>query len=143
MMMDSLYKPDLYEGNDPFICISYHQNDRIRIQNLLQKLNYRGIRIWLNDGIAPGMDTDEIIAEHIEKCDLFIAFISAQYLGVLDTVDELNYSRDVNKEHLLIFLENTPLPAGLDMRFMRSEGIRAYEMSDEDVWDRLLNIRDL
>ena len=73
-MMDSLYKPDLYEGNDPFICISYHQNDRIRIQNLLQKLNYRGIRIWLNDGIAPGMDTDEIIAEHIEKCDLFIAF---------------------------------------------------------------------
>ena len=36
-------------------------------------------------------------------------------------MDELNFSRDVNKDYLLIYLEPVQLPEGLDMRFMRAQ----------------------
>ena len=139
-MEDLTYKPDVYEGKDPFIYASFHQRDRERVLNILEKLDMRGFRFWIDDGITPGMETDEIIAEHIENCDFFIAFLSSSYLSFLDTVDELNYSRDVNKDYLLIYLEDVPLPAGLDMRFMRAQNIKAYSMSDEDVYAQLLVI---
>ena len=139
-MEKTVYKPDIYEGNDPFIYASFHQSDRERVLNILEKLDLRGFRFWIDDGIAPGMEADEIIAEHIENCDFFIAFLSKNYLDFPDTVDELNYSRDVNKDYLLIYLEDTKLPAGLDMRFMRSQNIKAYSMSGSEVYSQLLNI---
>lgn len=139
-MENIIYKPDIYEGKDPYFFASFHQDDRARVLGILEKLDMRGFRFWLDDGISPGMETDEIIAEHIENCDLFIAFISGNYLNFLDKVDELNYSRDVNKEYLLIYLEDVELPHGLDMRFMRSRNIKAFSLSDDDVYSQLLVI---
>ena len=139
--MDNLiYKPDIYEGGDPYIFISFHQNDREKVLKILEKLDLRGFRFWIDDGIAPGMETDEIIAQHIENCDFFIAFLSENYLSFLDKVDELNYSRDENKDYLLVYLEDLSLPYGLDMRFMRSQSIKAFTMNDQEIYSQLLNI---
>lgn len=134
------YTPDIYEGKDPFIYISCHQDDKSRVFGILEKLDLRGFRFWFDDGITPGMETDEILAAHIENCTFFIAFLSENYLGFLDTVDELNYSRDVNKDYLLIYLDDVSLPTGLDMRFMRAQSIKAYSMSDEEVFNSILQI---
>ncbi len=136
-----VYKPDVYEGKDPFIFMSYHPADRGSVMDILEKLDLRGFRFWLNDGIAPGMETDDIIATHIETCDFFIAFLTKNYLASLDTVDELNYSRDVGKEYLLVYLEDTQLPAGLDMRFMRAQSVRAAAMDSDGVFRQIMNIR--
>lgn len=142
-MEETIYKPNIYEGEDPYIFVSFHKQDRERVCGILKRIDMRGFRFWINDGIAPGMEPDEVIAEHIEKCTLFIAFLSGSYLGFLDTVDELNYSRDVNKDYLLVYLEDVPLPAGLDMRFMRAQSIRAFAADDETVFSQLLNIDDV
>lgn len=139
--MDHLtYKPNSYEGKDPYICISCHPADKQRLEGVLQKLELRGFRFWLEDGIEPGADTDEIIAEHIEGCAFFVAFLSKAYLACLDTLDELNYSRDTNKDYLLVYLEDTALPYGLDMRFGRARSVKAFELSDEDVYNAMLSI---
>lgn len=134
------YKNDIYEGSAPYIHISYHNSDKSRVLSILEKLDLRGFRFWLNDGIAPGAQTDEIIAQHIENCDFFVAFLSHSYFSSLDLTDELNYSRDCNKDYLLVYLEETPLPAGIDMRFMRAESIPAYTLSDTEVSEKLINI---
>ena len=132
--------PKSYEGRDPFIYVSCHPADRERVLPILQRLDQRGVRFWYDEGIAPGMDGDEIIAEHIERCGFFIAFLSGNYLGSLDTVDELNYSRDVDKDYLLVYLEDLTLPAGLDMRFLRAQSVRAFAMEDEAVYAQIMSL---
>ena len=139
-MEELVYRPDIYEGKDPYIYVSYHPDDRGRVISILEQLDRRGVRFWIEDGITPGMETDEIIAEHIEGCDFFIAFLSESYLGFLDKVDELNYSRDVNKDYLLVYLDEIVLPQGLDMRFMRAQNIQAYSYNGEEVFLQLMNI---
>ena len=140
-MEQLVYKPDIYEGKDPYIFMSYHPADRARVLDVLEKLDQRGFRFWLNDGIAPGMEADDVIAEHIENCESFIAFLSGEYLASLDTVDELNYSRDVNKEYLLVYLENVALPAGLDMRFNRAQSVNAVSLDGSGLYEQLVNIQ--
>ena len=139
-MENLIYKPDVYEGKDPYICVSFHPSDRERVMAVLEKLDYRGFRFWLNDGIPPGMDADEVIATHIENSDFFIAFMSDAYLGSLDMVDELNFSRDTNKDYLLVYLEDVALPYGLDMRFMRAQSIPAWSMTAEAVVSQIFSI---
>lgn len=135
-----IYRPDVYEGKDPYICISFHPADREQVLRVLEKLDNRGFRFWLNDGIPPGTDADEVIAAHIENCDFFIAFMSGAYLSSLDMVDELNFSRDTGKDYLLVYLEDVALPYGLDMRFMRAQSIDAYAMDADTLAARLFAV---
>lgn len=129
-----------YEGRDPYIQVSFHPADRLWVSACLEKLAHRGFRLWLNDGIPPGMEADETIATHIEQCALFVAFVSKRYLASLDLVDELNYSRDTNKPYLLVYVEDVALPAGLDMRFKRAQSINGFAMSEAEAAERLLGI---
>lgn len=139
-MEKMMYKPNIYEGRDPYICVSYHPADREQVLNIIEMLDMRGFRFWLNDGIPPGADADEVIAEHIENSDFFVAFLSGKYLASLDSVDELNFSRDVGKDYLLVYLEDVSLPYGLDMRFMRAQSINAFAVDPEEVFAGILSI---
>ena len=99
-MENLIYKPDVYEGQDPYICVSFHPSDKANVMTILEKLDYRGFRFWLNDGIPPGMDADEVIATHIENSEFFIAFMSDAYLGSLDMVDELDFYDEIDCQDL-------------------------------------------
>lgn len=130
----------IYEGNHPYLYISAHANDKGKVYEVLEKLQNRGFRFWIDEGITPGMETDEILAEHIENSGFFVAFLSKSYLNSLDMVDELNYSRDTNKDYLLVYLDDAVLPAGLDMRFMRAQNIQAQVFDPESIYSRILQI---
>ena len=130
----------VYEGRDPFIFASYHPFDAERVLPVLETIDHRGFRFWISEGMTPGMDADEIIAEHIERCDLFIGFLSRNYLASLDTVDELNFSRDVDKQYLLVYLDDVSLPAGLDMRFLRARSIRGFAMDEAAISAQLMTM---
>ena len=119
-----------YEGKGSFVFISYHEDDFDLIRETLGSLSKRGVRLWFGEGIKAGTERDEILAEHIEACEYFIAFISKKYLCELDCTDEANYARDINKTHLLAYLEPAELPAGMKMRFERTQSINIFEYSN-------------
>lgn len=139
-MENLVYKPTVYEGGDPYICVSFHPSDREKILGILELLENRGFRFWLNDCVPPGADADETIAEHIENSEFFVAFVSAAYLESLDMLDELNFSRDTGKEYLLVYLEDVTLPYGLDMRFMRAQSINARTLTSAEVYSQMVGI---
>ena len=82
-----------------------------------------GYRVWYDEGIDPGTEWDENIAAHVTGCDYFIAFISKNYINSENCKDELNFSRDLGKKQLLIYLEDTDLPDSMDLRFGRCQSI--------------------
>ena len=72
--MNCLVKP--YEGEKPYIFFSYCHEDSGKVYPVIERMAREGYRIWYDDGIHPGDDWPQVIAEHIERADVCIAAIS-------------------------------------------------------------------
>ena len=120
-----LEKP--YEGDEPFIFISYSHLDREKVYPVIARLQKDGYRVWYDEGIHAASQWDEFIASHIMDCGCMLALISPNYIDSPNCRDEINFARDLNKERLLIYLEDTKLPPGMAMRLKRLQAINKYE----------------
>ncbi len=133
-----------YTGEKSYIFISYSHKDSTEVHSVIRVMQEQGYRVWYDEGIDPGTEWDENVAEHILKCDYFIAFISPQYLESTNCKDELNYARDLGKERLLIYMDNVDLPAGMSMRLSRIQAIHKYRYEDEaDFYDKLFTAKGI
>lgn len=123
-----------YAGNENYIFVSYSHKDSPKVHEFIKTLITAGYNIWYDEGIDPGMEWDDEIAAHIEKCDSLIAFISNNYLASENCKDELNFARDLQKERLLIYMEKVELPRGMAMRLNRMQAIHMYTYQDENAF---------
>jgi hypothetical protein len=120
-----------YEG-DNYIFISYSHRNTNKVMSVMERMQRDGFRLWYDDGIDPGTEWDDNIAAHVDRCKYFIAFISKEYLESENCKDELNYARDLNKERLLVYLENVELPQGMAMRLNRLQAVHMYTYADPE-----------
>ena len=105
-----------YDGGEDYIFISYAHKDSEYVIPVLERMNSEGYRIWYDDGISPGTEWDANIAKHIRKCSFFMAFISHNYLGSDNCKDELSFVRELNKNRVLIYLEDVSLPDEMQIK---------------------------
>lgn len=122
----------MFNEKIPFIFISYSHKDSDRVCPIIERLKKEGFNVWYDDGIEPGSEWDENIANHISQCGYFIAFISENYLGSSNCKDELNFSRDLNKDRLLVYLEEVALSGGMAMRMNRNQAIYWDKCEDKE-----------
>ena len=121
-----------YRGDSPYIFISYSHKDSNVVFDIIGQLQMKQYRIWYDEGIDPGTEWDENIAEHVENCGYFIALLSKAYLESSNCKDELNYARELEKPRLLVYLEDVQLPGGMRMRLSRLQAIHKYKYSSID-----------
>lgn len=118
-----------YKGDQPYIFISYAHADAKKVYPIIKKLQEDGFRVWYDDGIDPGTEWDQSIADAIQKCRYFFAFLSRSYLQSENCKDEMNYARDLNPapKRLLLYLEDVSLNGGMELRQSRIQAIHCYK----------------
>ena len=118
-----------YKGDQPYIFISYAHADAKKVYPIIKKLQEDGFRVWYDDGIDPGTEWDQSIADSIQKCRYFFAFLSRSYLQSENCKDEMNYARDLNPapKRLLLYLEDVSLNGGMELRQSRIQAIHCYK----------------
>ena len=121
-----------YKGNEPYIFISYAHRDSDKVFPIIQRLCEDSYRVWYDDGVDPGTEWDDNIAGYINRCTVFIAFLSENYISSKNCKDELSYSREIDKSQLLIYLEDLALPDGMKMRLNRLQAIYWYRYDHSD-----------
>lgn len=142
-MKEGIY-PRSYEGDESYAFISYAHKDSATVWPIIDHMDKDGYRIWYDDGIRPGTEWDDNVAEHIQKADYFVAFISEDYIKSDNCRDELNYARDLNKARVLIYIEKVELPGGLAMRLKRLQSVRKYKFeSDEEFYEKLYQAENI
>lgn len=132
----------IFDESKPYIFISYAHKDSEKVYYILQRLANAHFNIWYDRGIEANTDWDENIANHISECSYFISFMSGNYMGSSNCKDELNYARDLEKEILLVYLEDVTLPPGMAMRMNRSQAVIWNEMDDlytDEDFQKLIN----
>lgn len=136
MMTESKIQP--YRGEEPYAFISYAHRNKTEVLTIIGRMQAEGCRIWYDEGIDPGTEWAEHIAQQLTSCDYFIAFLSPEYLESTNCLDELSFARDRKKECLLVYLSNVTMPDGIQMRANRLQAVRKYAYKQEESFYRHL-----
>lgn len=113
-------RPVAYQGEEQYIFISYSHKDADRVLPVIAQMQRDGFRVWYDEGITPGDEWDDNIADHLAKCAFFIPFLSQDYLDSENCKDELFFAYDLRKPAVMVYLESVKLPRRMEFRAGRS-----------------------
>lgn len=109
--------PVAYEGSEPYIFVSYAHKDSDTVLPIIAALQEQGFRVWYDAGIEAGTEWPEYIAEHLNGCTAFIAFMSNHAAESHNCRREINFAIELKKEPLVVYLtEQVNLSLGMRMQ---------------------------
>ena len=131
--MQTRSMPDpAYRGNEPYVFVSYAHLDSERVLAEIRRFNEAGFHVWYDEGIAPGTEWSDEIAEALSNCSLFAVMLTPTSAPRENVLNEIDYALNEQKPFLAIYLEETTLPPGLKLRISRKQAILKYNMSDQE-----------
>lgn len=83
-----------YEGNDPYVFVSYSHDDRDDIHGEIRWLQDEGFNVWYDAGISGGTEWSEAIARAIRGASRFIYFITPRSVNSENCRRELKLLRN-------------------------------------------------
>lgn len=118
-----------YEGTEPYIFISYAHKDSETVLPILDALAEKGYRVWYDDGIAPGSEWPEYIAQHLTGSQVVMAFISPNSIASPNCRREVTFALSKNKRFLGVILEPTQMSAGMEMQLSAQQCVMRYNFT--------------
>ena len=123
-----------YGGKEPYVFVSYCHKDRDAVFPVIERLARDGYRIWYDEGIDPGSEWPEIIAQHLSGCTVCIAFLSAQSLNSHNCRREINFALMKKKPLITVVLEPVQLSLGMEMQLSLAQAILKYTLPSEEAF---------
>ena len=128
-----------YEGEREYIFISYSHRDTAPVVPVMERLSEEGYRIWYDEGIDPGSEWPETIADHLGRASACIGFISNNYLASDNCRREMNYALKKQIPYLSVMLEETEMTAGVEMQLSANQAIFKYKLPSEKAFYQKIN----
>lgn len=120
-----------YEGKENYIFISYAHKDSSRVFPIMEELFSRGYRLWYDEGIAPGSEWPEDIAQHLNGAAMVIAFVSANSMASVNCRREINFALSKEKPFLSVVLEPTEMPLGMELQLSAQQSVLRHNYTSE------------
>lgn len=121
-----------YGGTQPYIFVSYAHKDSAIVLPILRRMQDQGFRIWYDEGIEPGTEWPEYIAEHLASSDVVLAMISENSIASANCRRELTFAMGRNKRLLALMLEPAKMSAGMEMQLSVQQSILRYQFRSEE-----------
>ena len=93
-----------YEGQQDYLFFSYCHDDAAKVFPIIERLALEGFRVWFDDGIHPGEEWPEVIANHLTGAKACVCLVGSpetfcsmvennveqrRYSGLKDRIREL------------------------------------------------------
>jgi hypothetical protein len=102
-----------YEGEEPYLFISYARKDLDSLQPILQSLARRGVRLWWDLGLHAGEDYAERLEQRVNTCAGLVVFLSRNATRKKSqnwVLSETKHAAEAGKEIVPAMLEDFALP---------------------------------
>ena len=126
-----------YKGDEPFIFVSYAHADAEQVYGELQSLHDQGFNVWYDDGISPGQNWRQELADAIDDASMLLYFVTPQSGTSANCHKEVNFALDSNKPVLVVHLEPTELPSAMRLSLGDIQAILKHQLSHEVYRDKL------
>ena len=135
-MKNTNQNPIAYEGNEPYIFVSYAHKDAARVLPIILKMQEAGLRVWYDEGIEAGAEWPEYIETHLVNAECVVAFISEAAVSSLNCRNEINLALLEKKKILVVYLEEAELRYGMRLQLSSVQSILLYQgQSEQKICD--------
>lgn len=124
-----------YRGNGKYIFISYAHSDSDRVFPEIKRFQDMGFNVWYDEGIGAGNEWLKDIVEHLDKCDLFIVFLTNRSVESRNVKKEIKFAINKEKDILPIYLDDIDeINMDLELEFELSiiQGINKPTLDEEE-----------
>lgn len=133
-----------YEGDKPYIFFSYCHENAGQVYPIIEQMARDGYRIWYDDGLHPGDEWPERIAEMLtkEECGLCMAALSQKFSESHNCKNELTVAVNHKKWMIPIKLEDFPMSLGMQFQLANTQYIEKYRFTSESsFFEKLYSIK--
>jgi hypothetical protein len=125
--------PIPFEACDPsgtFVFVSYAHQDKALAYAELLRIRSLGIRVWYDEGIEPGSEWPEAIANALNTAAAFVVLITPAAVATRNVRNEIDFALKWGKPFLAIHLAQTQLPPGLELRMGDIQAVMRWQMNE-------------
>lgn len=109
-----------YNGNRPYIFISYSHKDAAKVVPLISAMQEHGFRVWYDREIEGGSEWSNYVKNHLKNCTAFIVFASHNSMASKECLDEIDYAKRNGKTSVMVFLgKEIPLHRTVEVQTAR------------------------
>jgi len=127
-----------YRGADSFVFVCYSHQDSRDVQRELESLHEAGINVWYDEGISPGSEWTDELAAAITNCSHFVLLVTPRSVTSRHCRDEIQYALKLGKSMVVVYLEPTELPPGLDLVLGAIQAVHRNGTDPDDYRRKLL-----
>jgi TolB-like protein len=120
------------------VCYAHEDSDAVHRE--IAWLNDYGVNVWYDEGISPGHEWREELANAIQGCARVLYFVTPNSVVSEHCRRELNFAQEENREVVAIHLEPTEVPAGLRLGLNNRQAIHKHDLSDDEYRKRLMRV---
>lgn len=121
-----------YRGKEPYIFISYCHVDSELVFAEVKRLNELGYHVWYDEGISPGNEWTEEIANALERCSVFLVMFTPDSARSDNVQNEIDFALDDKKPCIGIYLKEAVLQGRTRLRFGMKQAIMKYSMPEDE-----------
>lgn len=126
--------PKAYEGNEPYIFISYAHKDSDKVIPIIQALQDRGFRVWYDEGLEVGKSWRDMIEEYLFNCTCAICFITPNFLNSHNCQDEISYAKELEKSPLIVYLDDMQPDRKFQFGYGRFHALKYTDFSGMELF---------
>ena len=135
--------PVPYDGEEPFVFISYSHEDTAEVFPIIRRLQDAGYRVWFDKGIKGGVEWAKEIAKRIRMCGCFISFVSPDFVQSEHCQDEFQWAKNKADHSFMVFLQETELEDWMDMQSGRWQRLYKHKETEEQFYQKLFQFKGL
>ena len=128
-----------YNGNRPYIFISYAHKDMLFAQSFIKNMQRKGItRIWYDEGIKPSAKWENTIIDRLENCSLFVALLCADYNESEWCRKELSMACGRSDIKILMISKDGSMPLDKSLGLDSEQAIMYRKYLPEKFYDKVM-----
>lgn len=124
-----------YKGSGKYIFISYAHKDSAQVFPIITRFTQQNYNVWYDEGIEPGIEWPEEIANALNNSSLFVVFITPNSVASENVRNEINFALARKMPFIAIHLCATSLTPGLQLQIGSKQAIMHYQM-EADAFER-------
>lgn len=125
-----------YEGQEPYLFVSYAHDDAHLVYPIVERLVMDGYRIWYDDGIHAGEDWTDKVASRLDGSSICVAMLTENYVRSINCRNEMAYSLSAGKNLIAIKLTEFDMPGGLRLQLGNTLYLERYSYGETEFYER-------